>query len=48
MFSRFDAELDQQIETGQRGGTGPRRHDLDVVDLLAGEMQRVQNGGTRR
>ena len=38
------AELDQQVDTGQRRGTGTGGHDLDLVDLLADHVQAVQEG----
>ena len=35
------AQRHQQIEAGERRGAGARGHDLDVLDALAGEFERV-------
>ena len=37
------AQRHQQIEAGKCRGAGARRHDLDVADRLAGELQRVEH-----
>ena len=37
------AELDQQAEAGERGGAGARGDELDVADVLAADLQRVQH-----
>ena len=37
------AERDQQVEAGEGGRAGARGDDLDVVDLLAGELQPVEH-----
>ena len=39
------AELDQQVDAGQRGGTGAGGDDLHVLDLLADHLQAVEQGG---
>jgi hypothetical protein len=39
------AERDQEIEAGKRCGPRAGGHDLDVLDALAGERQRVLHGG---
>ena len=41
MFSRFDAERDQQVEAGERRRARAGGDDLDLADLLAGQVQRV-------
>ena len=40
------AERDQEVQAGDRRGAGARRHDLDLLDALAGEMKPVVDGGT--
>ena len=39
------AERDEQVEAGERGGAGARGHDLDVLDALAGERERILHRG---
>ncbi len=36
------AELQQQAEAGQRGGAGAGGDELDLPDVLAGDLQRIQ------
>ena len=38
-----DAEIHQQVEAGQRRGTGARGHQLDLLDLLADQGQAVED-----
>ena len=38
-------ERNQKIETGNRGGAGAGSHDLDLLEFLAVEQQRVGDGG---
>jgi len=37
------AELDQQVEAGQRRRARARHHDLDVADLLAGQVEAIED-----
>ena len=39
------AELDQQAQAGERGRAGARGDELDLIDLLAADLQRVQHAG---
>ena len=39
------AELDQQAEAGERRGAGAGGDELDLLDLLAADLQRVQHAG---
>ena len=39
------AHLDQQAQAGQRGGTGARGDELDLFDVLAGDLQAVEQAG---
>ena len=45
MFSRCAPERDQQIEAGERRRAGAGADDLHLVDLLAGQQQRVRDRG---
>ena len=45
MFSRSRAERDQQIERGERRRAGAGADDLDRLDRLARDLQRVDDGG---
>ncbi len=45
MFSRLAPRIDQQVEAGQRCRAGAGGDDLDVLDLLAGQLQAIQNSG---
>ncbi len=38
-------KIDQQVETGQRRGTGARGHQPHLVDGLAHDAQPVEEGG---
>src|SRR5690606_23470600 len=40
-----DAELDDQVQAGDGGGAGARAHELDLADVLAHDLQAVQDGG---
>jgi hypothetical protein len=40
------AQLDQQAQAGQRGSTGAAGHQLDLADVLAHHLQRVEHGCT--
>ena len=40
------AETDQHVQAGQRRGTGAAGHQFDVFDLLADDLEAVQQGGT--
>src|SRR6185369_5991362 len=44
--ARRGAEHDQQVEAGQGGGTGPGGHDLDRGQVLADQVQAIEDGGT--
>ncbi|MPM42593.1 hypothetical protein SDC9_89259 [bioreactor metagenome] len=39
------AQLDQQAQAGQRRSAGARGHQLDLGDVLAGDLQAVEDGG---
>ena len=40
------AQLDEQVDAGQRGRAGAARDDLDVFELLAHDLEAVEHGGT--
>ena len=44
----LEAERDQQVEAGERRGPRAGDGDLDLADVLADELQPVQDGGRRR
>jgi hypothetical protein len=46
MFSTLDAQVHQQVEAGQRRGAGAGSHQLDLLDLLADQLEPVEDGGT--
>jgi hypothetical protein len=39
------AQVDEQVQAGQRGGAGARGHQLDLRDVLAHHLQAVDHGG---
>src|SRR6185437_3622743 len=41
----LNAELDQQVEAGERRSAGARAHELDRADLLADDAKTVQHRG---
>ena len=45
MFLRFDADLQQQVEAGERRGARSRAHELDLADVLADDLQAVEDAG---
>ena len=45
MFSRLHAVRDVEVRAGDRGRARAREDDLHVLELLAGELERVQERG---
>ena len=43
-----DAQMQQQVQTGQCGRAGPGGHQLDLTGLLAGDLQGIDHGRADR
>jgi hypothetical protein len=44
MFFARQAQLEQQVQAGQRRGAGAGGHQLDLLDVLAHHLQAVDDG----